>query len=661
MPGPGIASAAAFAARPAAATQMGWGYARGIPVPFQSSASPDALSCGGVGDCVVGGSYQDSSYVNTAYLVAEKNGTWQAQQPVPGLPVPAQKMSSQVYAVSCSSPGNCTAGGTYQVSQFYYEAFVVDEVNGTWGQARQVPGIAALNTSNYTAEAMPASVDQLSCSSGGNCAAIGTYTDANLRSQVFVADETDGTWGTARPLPGFIALNTATWDQQKTSALVSCWAPGACAAVGTYAYATSTWSTIASYVALESGGTWSAARKVSGTQLDTVSCTSGGTCVAAGEHYPNAAFVTEVKGTWSAPRIAQGISTITNHGPSSVTDISCVSTGNCAAVGTYFVNPSYARQAFVVTETRGTWGRAQEIPGFAALNIQGYGDGLTVSCDAPGSCSAGGDYTRIANSQGFITQLRNGRWGNAQPVAGLASLSSNGIAVVTAISCGAPHSCAAAGHYGATWRVDDPFVVNQIPLKPTATALVLSGASAVYGNEQTVRAAVAVSASSGAVGGTVTVHAGGTVACVLTLRGGTGSCALRATGLSAGLDRLTATYAGGTGLAPSTSAAASLAIRKASTLTALALSPGSLTYGHEQAERLAVKVSPRYRGTPGGRVTVKAGGAIVCVITLSGGKGSCTMTAKRLPPGTYSLVASYPGNTDFTASTSGKKPLTVTS
>jgi hypothetical protein len=47
------------------------------------------------------------------------------------------------------------------------------------------------------------------------------------------------------------------------------------------------------------------------------------------------------------------------------------------------------------------------------------------------------------------------------------------------------------------------------------------------------------------------------------------------------------------------------------------------------------------------------------VITLSSGKGSCTLSAKRLKVGTYRLVATYGGSTNFKGSTSAKETLTV--
>ena len=84
-----------------------------------------------------------------------------------------------------------------------------------------------------------------------------------------------------------------------------------------------------------------------------------------------------------------------------------------------------------------------------------------------------------------------------------------------------------------------------------------------------------------------------------------------------------------------------------------------MTYGHEQAEHLTVTVTPQYSGTPSGKVTIKTGTTTVCTITLASGKGHCTLTARQLRRGTYTLAAAYPGSSDFTSSTSARKTLTV--
>ena len=55
-----------------------------------------------------------------------------------------------------------------------------------------------------------------------------------------------------------------------------------------------------------------------------------------------------------------------------------------------------------------------------------------------------------------------------------------------------------------------------------------------------------------------------------------------------------------------------------------------------------------------------SGAVSVCVIRLVSGVGSCRLTSKKLKPGTYHLVARYPGNPNYLASASPNQTLTVT-
>ncbi len=98
---------------------------------------------------------------------------------------------------------------------------------------------------------------------------------------------------------------------------------------------------------------------------------------------------------------------------------------------------------------------------------------------------------------------------------------------------------------------------------------------------------------------------------------------------------------------------------KTATVTTESLSAAKVTYGREQAERVSVAVAAKIGGPPAGKVTVRAGSATLCVITLRSGQGSCTLTARRLSPGTYHLTAAYPGSTDFDGYVSCAKTLTV--
>ena len=94
-------------------------------------------------------------------------------------------------------------------------------------------------------------------------------------------------------------------------------------------------------------------------------------------------------------------------------------------------------------------------------------------------------------------------------------------------------------------------------------------------------------------------------------------------------------------------------VAAAPTTTSLITSPNRVTYGDEQAEHLSVTVSTQFLcSMPAGTVTVKAASGTLCVITLSSGKGSCALSPNKLNARTYSLVATYGGNTDSKGSTS---------
>jgi hypothetical protein len=114
------------------------------------------------------------------------------------------------------------------------------------------------------------------------------------------------------------------------------------------------------------------------------------------------------------------------------------------------------------------------------------------------------------------------------------------------------------------------------------------------------------------------------------------------------------------GTGTKSAASNSVTLTKTTSKTAFVLSATKVTYGHEQVEHLSVTVSPQYSGTtPAGRVTVKESTTRLCVIKLSSAKGSCKLSARQLKPGTYHLVATYGGSTDFKGSTSAKETLTV--
>jgi hypothetical protein len=104
----------------------------------------------------------------------------------------------------------------------------------------------------------------------------------------------------------------------------------------------------------------------------------------------------------------------------------------------------------------------------------------------------------------------------------------------------------------------------------------------------------------------------------------------------------------------------SFRVAKATSKTTLKLSATKVPYGHEQVEHLSVTVSPQHSGSAlAGRVTISESGTRLCTITLASGKGTCTLSSKELKAGTYRLVATYGGSTNFKGSTSAKETFTV--
>jgi hypothetical protein len=168
------------------------------------SAEASSVSCPSAGNCTIGGFYFDGSGDQQAFVADEVDSTWGDAIEVPGTGALNLGGSAHVTSVSCASGGNCSAVGEYADRTGEAQAgqsFVVSEVSGTWDEAIQVPGTAA-GAGEY------AQVSSVSCASAGNCVAGGSYADSSGNVQAFVISEVSGTWGEALEVPGTAALNT---------------------------------------------------------------------------------------------------------------------------------------------------------------------------------------------------------------------------------------------------------------------------------------------------------------------------------------------------------------------------------------------------------------------------------------------------------------------
>jgi hypothetical protein len=189
-----------------------WGDAIGVPglTALGTGGLGEVLSvsCMSAGNCTAGGYYRVSSDNLQAFVVGEAGGTWGNAIEVPGSGTFNTGGLADVTSVSCMSAGNCAAGGLvsiYSSSGDTSQPFVDNEVNGTWGEAIQVPGFPSAGTGGVVA-GTPA----VSCGSAGNC----VEADAG-----FVASQVNGTWGEAIQVPGIVGL-------------ASCPPTGGCTAAG---------------------------------------------------------------------------------------------------------------------------------------------------------------------------------------------------------------------------------------------------------------------------------------------------------------------------------------------------------------------------------------------------------------------------------------------
>jgi len=260
---------------------------------------------------------------------------WGGAEEVPGIAALNQGGNAEIASVSCASAGNCSAGGQYMDSSVRRQAFVVSQVNGTWGAAIEVPGTAALNQGGN------AEIASVSCASADNCSAGGYYRDGFSQRQAFVVNQANGTWHTAVKVPVAAALRHGN------------------------------------------------------ASITSVSCGSAGNCSAGGEYLDNsrghqAFVVSQAHGIWGTAIEVPGTAAL-NHGNADLSSVSCASADNCSAGG-YYTNSSSRQQAFVVSQVNRTWHVAVEVPGLAALNQGGFAGISSVSCASAGNCGAGGYY-----------------------------------------------------------------------------------------------------------------------------------------------------------------------------------------------------------------------------------------------------------------------------
>jgi hypothetical protein len=308
----------------------------------------------------------------------------------------------EIRSISCSSAGNCTAVGEFTNPATYPQAFTMSSVNGVWSPGR--PTEFAPNIRNPTGESELVSV---SCASAGNCVAVGEYWNLEYRRRPFLVVSTGGTWGPAVPVT-FPDLVERTPPNSK---------------------------------------------------LIDVDCTSTGNCTALGEvrtaNGSTSGFtMSSTSGTWGTPTIISFpygvLPTVHVVIPY---ELDCASAGNCTVVGSYYeADGDY--QAFASTSVAGVWGPAEtiEFPP-STLNTSAEAELKDVSCPTIGSCTATGYFRNISGAYlGYTVTSTGGDWSLARP--------ESATHFANAIDCTSTGDCTVVGEYTNVSGSTQPYTVT---------------------------------------------------------------------------------------------------------------------------------------------------------------------------------------------------------
>jgi hypothetical protein len=398
-----------------------WGTVTPIPAGVGDTVLPDTkVSCPAAGECTATGASVGSQLAVTIFVAEQANGTWGPATRLPGIPGNLTPGVPPTLTLTCAAPGDCAVAGTYTIAQGLTgkseppHAFVAEEVNGTWRQPADIPGLQALSRGSILGLTL------LSCPSPGHCALAGDYSTpsvagstVNLPEHGYVASEVNGIWGTAIEVPGDAALATEAGSMSPSA--LSCSAPGDCVAVGSYTTSRALAAPSRAFIVTESGGTWSAAAALPGMRyLQVIDCPDAGDCVAGGtDAQGNAAIVQEAQRRWGDPAEIPGIQALAppdEKGISAVNTLACPTAATCAVGGGYIEGAGGSQpgmpqsQVFLAGEVRGTWGTAGMPPGMATLGAGSTPVLVELACAAPGNCAAGGFYVTAQSATGaFIT------------------------------------------------------------------------------------------------------------------------------------------------------------------------------------------------------------------------------------------------------------------
>ena len=295
----------------------------------------------------------------------------------------------------------------------------------------------------------------------------------------------------------------------------------------------------------------------------------------------------------------------------------------------------------------------------------------TVNEGTATAISSSANPSALGNAVTFTATVTTPNGGGI-PLDGQVTFSDNGVALGPAVSmcsCGTTKftiSTLADGVHSitATYSGDASKLISgstsaalkqEVLAASTVTLSPPTPNPSTYGTAVTLTATVSSSASE-APTGSVTFLDGANKIGTAPLNGTTGEATLSITTLAVGTHTLSASYAGDSNVGPGSSGPQSLTVNPTQTDTSISASPNPGIAGKPVS--LSAKVAiVQGSAKVTGQVTFNANGAPVCGAAVgTNGFAECNAA---LAPGKYSLVASYGGDANDTASASQALSFTV--
>ena len=451
----------------------------GVPnITSAASARLSSVSCATAGNCTAVGKFKNAAGGTEAFTMTSTGGAWgQGAPAVFATGVQKAVPDAEFLSVSCVSAGNCTAVGRFSNASNYREAFTMTLTGGVWGQATPAVfagGVQSSAPNDY--------LQRVSCSSAGNCTAVGYFRNAASGTEAFSMTSTGGVWGQAAPAVFANGVQNSTPNGYLYS--VSCASAGNCTAVG---YFNNAAGNKEAFSMTSTGGAWGQAvpavfangvqNSVPNDFLNWVSCASAGYCTAAGRYKDvngntQAFTMTSTGGTWGQVTPIVFANGIQSASPAAyMNSVTCVSAGNCVAVGTFKSSSTYF-EAFILTSVGGVWGDATPVTFPSGVRNAAMSDSLdSVSCATAGNCSAVGSYKNAAGgTEAFTMIATDGVWGQPTPAvfaSGVQNASQNDS--FTWVSCASAGNCAAVGTFKKATGGSEAFTMTQVDNTPAST------------------------------------------------------------------------------------------------------------------------------------------------------------------------------------------------